>query len=127
VISSCRDSLIHVLKVREDGTAYAEPPVPAPIGESITSTLKDIFGVESRFDVETEQQLAEWNDLRKIEMQHKLGAGDEARLHKLSEMLASRSEELRLLVKPAPRPSKATLDSLAGTAKRTRKSIHVSQ
>lgn len=112
VISSCPGSTIHVLNVNRDGTAYVERRVPAPIGESITSTLKDIFGVESRFDVETETQLAEWNELKKAERHRKLGTAEEARFHRLSEVLASRSEELRSLVTPVPELPKATVDDL---------------
>jgi hypothetical protein len=115
VISSCAESIIHVLKVRKDGSAYAEPPVKAPIGESITSTLKDIFGVDSRFDVETEKQLNEWNDLNKIRADGSLGPKDEARFAELTRVLSSRSEELRSIVhQPAALP-KATVDSLTET------------
>jgi hypothetical protein len=129
VISSCPGSMIHVLKLNSDGTAYAEPPIPAPIGESITSTLKDIFGIESRFDVETEGQLAEWNELKKIQTQRKLAAPEESQFRKLSELLASRSEELRSLVIPTPEFSKATLDSLTEMtgARRPKKSSLVSR
>jgi len=59
VISSCPGSRVHVLELDKDGRAHARPPVDAPIGESVTTTLKDIFGVDSRFDVLTERQLDE--------------------------------------------------------------------
>jgi hypothetical protein len=115
VISSCADATIHVLKVNKDGSAYAEPPVPAPIGESITSTLKDIFGVDSRFDVETERLLNEWNELNKIRAEDKFKPADEARLKELTRVLSSRSEELRSIVsQPSPLP-KATVDRLTET------------
>jgi|SRR5579863_2627035 putative AbiEii toxin of type IV toxin-antitoxin system/AAA domain-containing protein len=115
VISSCADAVVHVLKVNKDGSAYAEPPVQAPIGESITSTLKDIFGVDSRFDVETEKQLNEWNELNKVRVEGKLEPADEARFKELTRVLASRSEELRSIVsQPAPLP-KAVVDSLTQT------------
>lgn len=129
VISSCPDSMIHVLKLNNDGTAYAEPPVPAPIGESITSTLKDIFGVESRFDVKTEEQLAEWNELKKAKVQHKLSAAEEAQFRKLTELLASRSEELRSLVSTVPELPKATVDSLThmSESRRSKKSSVVTR
>jgi hypothetical protein len=129
VISSCPGSTIHVLKLNSDGTAYAEPPIPAPIGESITSTLKDIFGVESRFDVDTEKQLAEWNELKKISVQQKLSATEEARFRRLSEVLASRSEELRSLVTTVPELPQATVDSLTqmSETRRSKKSSLVSR
>ncbi len=115
VISSCADAVIHVLKVNKDGSAYAEAPVKAPIGESITSTLKDIFGVDSRFDVETEKQLEEWNELNKIRVGGKLEPADEARFKELTRVLSSRSEELRSIVnQPAALP-KSVVDQLTET------------
>ncbi|MEO8098356.1 MAG: AAA family ATPase [Acidobacteriota bacterium] len=114
VISSCRDAMIHVLKLGNDGYAYAEPPVNAPIGESITSTLKDIFGVDSRFDVETEDELKEWNDLHKTRSSQKLTAKDEARFKELTRTLGGRSEELHSIVNPVPKLAKSTVDSLTG-------------
>lgn len=129
VISSCPDSIIHVLKLNSDGTAYAERPVRAPIGESITSTLKDIFGVESRFDVKTEEQLAEWNQLKKAKGQHKLSGAEEAHFRTLSEILASRSEELRSIVSTVPELPKATVDSLTqmSESRRSKKSSVVTR
>ncbi len=129
IISSCPFSTIHVLKLNGDGTAYAEAPAPAPIGESITSTLKDIFGVESRFDVETEEQLAEWNDLKKVRAHRDLDASEESRFQRLSKVLASRSEELRSLVTTVPEFAKGTIDSLTQMAatRRSKKSSLVSR
>jgi predicted ATP-binding protein involved in virulence len=115
VISSCADATIHVLRVNKDGSAYAEAPLKAPIGESITSTLKDIFGVDSRFDVETEEQLNEWNELNKIRAEGKLEPANEARFKELTRVLSSRSEELRSIVnQPAALP-KAVVDQLTET------------
>jgi predicted ATP-binding protein involved in virulence len=112
VISSSAHSVIHVLKLNKDGSAYAEPPVKAPIGESITSTLKDIFGVDSRFDVETEKLLNDWNELSKIRAEHKLKPTDESRFKDLTRVLSSRSEELRSIVNPIAKLPKATVDHL---------------
>jgi hypothetical protein len=100
VISSCAD---------------AEAPVKAPIGESITSTLKDIFGVDSRFDVETERDLDEWNELNKIRAEGKLEPADEARFNELTRVLSSRSEELRSIVNQPARLPKALVDQLTDT------------
>jgi predicted ATP-binding protein involved in virulence len=65
VISSCPDARIHVLTLNESGVATACPPQAAPFGESVTATLKDIFGVESRFDVPTESDLKKWDNTKK--------------------------------------------------------------
>jgi len=112
VISSCPGAIVHVLKVRSDGSAYVEAPAPAPIGESITSTLKEIFGVESRFDVQTEKELDEWNRLDRIRVERKLGPKERRRFQQLSKALSERSEQLRTLVDPVLKLSKSTVDEL---------------
>jgi energy-coupling factor transporter ATP-binding protein EcfA2 len=98
VISSCPNSRVHVLELDENGRAYARPPVDSPIGESVTTTLKEIFGVDSRFDVLTERELDEWNTLKKREVGGSLSAADRSRLEQLTVTLAGRSEELRSIV-----------------------------
>jgi predicted ATP-binding protein involved in virulence len=98
VISSCPDARVHVLKLDGEGRASALPPINAPIGESVTATLKDIFGVSSRFDIKTEQELREWNELTKKQVIGKIGAEEGRRLEKLIAILSERSEELRAIV-----------------------------
>jgi hypothetical protein len=98
VISSCPNSRVHVLELNADGRAHARPPVDSPIGESVTTTLKEIFGVDSRFDVQTERELDEWNTLRRSEVASSLRASDKSRLEELTITLADRSEELRSIV-----------------------------
>ncbi len=98
VISSCPNSRVHVLKLDNRGRAYAEPPVDSPIGESVTTTLKEIFGVDSRFDVMTERELNEWNDLKKQEARGSLSKAQKRRLRELTGILSERSEELRSIV-----------------------------
>ena len=98
VISSCPDARIHVLTLNESGVATACPPQAAPFGESVTATLKDIFGVESRFDVQTESDLKKWDNLKKDEAVGKLTAAKREQLETLSENLSERSEELKLIV-----------------------------
>jgi recombinational DNA repair ATPase RecF len=98
VISSCPNSRVHVLELDADGRAHARPPVDSPIGESVTTTLKEIFGVDSRFDVLTECELDEWNTLKRREVAGSLSAADRPRLEELTITLANRSEELRSIV-----------------------------
>lgn len=98
VISSCRSARVHVLELDEQGKAHARPPVDAPFGQSINATMKDIFDVDSRFDVETERDLKEWNRLERQKAAGRIDAEDSGRLAGLARMLASRSEELRLIV-----------------------------
>jgi predicted ATP-binding protein involved in virulence len=98
VISSCREARIHVLSLDERGVAHASPAQDAPFGESVTATLKDIFGVESRFNVETENDLKAWDNLKREEAVSKLPQAKRKQLETLSEELSERSEELRLIV-----------------------------
>ncbi len=98
VISSCPGSRVHVLDLDSAGHATVRLSEDAPIGESVTATLKEIFGVESRFDVLTERQLDDWNTLKKRDVTGSLSATDKARLKELTITLAERSEELRSIV-----------------------------
>jgi len=98
VISSCPNSRVHVLKLDKRGRAYAQPPVDSPIGESVTTTLKEIFGVDSRFDIKTERELNEWNQLKKREVSGSLSKTEKHRLGELTGILSERSEELRSIV-----------------------------
>jgi hypothetical protein len=98
VISSCPGSRVHVLELDDNGRAHARPPVDSPIGESVMTTLKEIFGVDSRFDVLTERELDEWNILKRSEVAGSLSASDRSRLEELTITLADRSEELRSIV-----------------------------
>jgi predicted ATP-binding protein involved in virulence len=116
VISSCPGARIHVLKVDDSGRASNLPPVDAPIGESVLATMKDIFGVDSRFDVETEKQLEEWNQLRRSRAAGKLSPKESQRLETLTQDLSSRSEELRQIVAPAVSISDSLLASLKSSA-----------
>jgi hypothetical protein len=126
VISSCPNSRVHVLELESDGTAHARQPVDSPIGESVTTTLKEIFGVDSRFDILTERQLDEWNGLKRREAAHALSDAERERLKGLTNTLASRSEELRSIVASPQTVPKNVLESLlrvgnAAPPARTRK------
>ena len=115
VISSCPRARIHVLEVDDKGRAHARPPEDAPVGQSVTATLKDIFGVPSEFDVETEQQLDEWNALVKIEAAGKLSTKQKTELRKLAKTLSSKGEELRFMVESPPKLSQSLAKSLTGS------------
>lgn len=118
VISSCRDARIHVLTLDERGVAHACPPQDAPFGESVTATLKDIFGVESRFDVQTEKDLKDWDNLKRADAIGQLTQAKRKQLETLSRDLSERSEELRLIVRtPGTLPANV-LNSLTGRSAR---------
>jgi predicted ATP-binding protein involved in virulence len=118
VISSCPGSRVHVLELDKQGRAHARRPVDAPVGESVTTTLKEIFGVDSRFDVMTENQLNEWNDLKRAETAGSLSSRDRTRLRQLTIALSERSEELRSIVASPSTLPKAVLNSLLQSDKK---------
>jgi len=117
VISSCPGSRVHVLELDGNGLAHALPPVDSPIGESVTTTLKEIFGVDSRFDVLTERELNEWNTLKRGEVAGSLSGSDRCRLEQLTITLADRSEELRSIVASPRTIPESVLRSLTAGAK----------
>jgi hypothetical protein len=120
VISSCPGSRVHVLEVDANGRAHNRPPVDSPIGESVLTTLKEIFGVNSRFDVQTEAELDEWNELKKRDVGGKLKARDRERLLSLTNTLSERSEELRSLVAAPMSIPQSVLEELLADAESER-------
>jgi energy-coupling factor transporter ATP-binding protein EcfA2 len=115
VISSCPNSRVHVLDLDANGEAHVRPPVDAPIGDSVMTTLKGIFGVDSRFDILTERELNEWDELKRHEVTGDLPSKEKERLRALTTLLGERSEELRALVAAPREMPKAVLDDLLGT------------
>jgi predicted ATP-binding protein involved in virulence len=102
VIASCPDARIHMLDLNETtGEASYQGAHDAPVGKSVNSVLKDIFGVESRFDVQAEDELNELNELRRLSQMGKLSKAQQLRSSTLAENLSQRSEELRFLIGPS--------------------------
>jgi hypothetical protein len=77
------------------------------------ATLGDIFGVESRFDVETEKQLNDWDKLKQAKAAGKLSSKETKELEELTALLADRSEELRWLVSPGQIPDSVVASILS--------------
>jgi AAA domain, putative AbiEii toxin, Type IV TA system len=99
VIASCPDAKVHMLGLDEaTGEASYRGSVPAPVGQSVHAILRDIFGVDSRFDVRTEQELEELNELQRQQADGALNSGQQHRLEALRESLSARSVELRFIV-----------------------------
>jgi len=98
VISSCPGSRVHVFDVDQDGHAFLKQSCDEPIGHSVMTILKDIFGVESRFDVRTEKELDEWYHLSRKEAMGRLSASDRRRMDELTQDLSERSESLKGIV-----------------------------
>jgi len=112
VISSCRGARVHILDVDERGRAFLKTSVEAPFGYSVAAMLRDIFSVSSEFDVETERDLKEWNELKKKQAARVLNETEDARLRELTGQLAARNEELRLIVTTPPRLNEEFLKAL---------------
>jgi hypothetical protein len=98
VISSCSSARVHVLEIDSLGKARVRESIDAPVGESLNSVLVDIFGVKSRFDVQTEDELNEWDGLARIKHFGKLNGAQSRRFRDLTKILSARSEELRSIV-----------------------------
>jgi predicted ATP-binding protein involved in virulence len=116
VIASCPGARIHVLDLDESGRATNRPPEDAPIGESLLATMKDIFGVNSRFDIDTENLLEEWNRLRRSQAAGTISTRGARRMEELRQILSSRSEELRQIVSPAVPLGESFIASLQSQA-----------
>jgi hypothetical protein len=121
VISSCATSKVHVFELDSKGHAHNHPAADAPNGTSIVTTLRDIFGVESRFDIQTERELNEWNELKKLEVIDKLRGPKRKRFLELTSVLSLRSEELRSLVGPQIDFGESVLKDLLATAANKRR------
>jgi predicted ATP-dependent endonuclease of OLD family len=120
VIASCPGARIHVLKLDKKGHASNCPAEDAPVGESILATMKDIFGVDSRYDVETEQLMEEWNQLSRSQAAGKISPAEKDRLEVVTQALSSRSEELRRIVSPVTHLG----DTLVASLRARAESVH---
>jgi predicted ATP-binding protein involved in virulence len=95
VVASVDDARIITLGFQ--GRSSVVTSVAAPqIGTSYTAVLRSVFGIDSEFDIDTEQTFAKFHDAKR-----RLLAGEDAaraEVDQLAEKLAHRSEELRELV-----------------------------
>jgi predicted ATP-binding protein involved in virulence len=95
VVTSVDDARIITLGFRGQSSVVTSVTAPQ-IGVSYTAVLRSIFGIDSEFDIDTEQTLAKFHEARQ-----RLLAGDaaaDAEVKELADVLAQRSEELRELV-----------------------------
>jgi hypothetical protein len=90
-VGSADDAQVMTLAVK-DGVSVLESIKPSQVGVSSSAVLRDIFGIQSELDLETEQMLAELHAAKT----HLLGgsAADRAVVDDLARKLAARSEEL---------------------------------
>ena len=95
VVSSVDDARIITLGFRGQSSVVVSETAPQ-IGTSYTAVLRSIFGIDSEFDIDTEQTLAKFHAAKQ-----RLLTGDaaaQAEVERLAEVLANRSEELREVV-----------------------------
>ena len=95
VVTSVDDARIITLGFRGQLSVVTSVTTPQ-IGVSYTAVLRSIFGIESEFDIDTEQNLAKFHDAKR-----RLLASDataEAEVDRLADLLSRRSEELREVV-----------------------------
>jgi predicted ATP-binding protein involved in virulence len=95
VVASVRDARIITFAL-EGGVSTVASNAPAHEGVSYSAVLRDIFGITSEFDVNTEHDLAQLHAAR-----GRLLAGDasaRAEVDRLAAALAARSEELREII-----------------------------
>jgi predicted ATP-binding protein involved in virulence len=95
VVGSADDAHIITFAIK-DGKSAVEAVKPSQIGVSYSAVLRDIFGIKSEFDVETERMLAEF-DAAKTSLLDGT-AIDRAVLDELAHKLASRGEELSAMI-----------------------------
>ncbi|MCU0698986.1 MAG: AAA family ATPase [Myxococcaceae bacterium] len=97
VVASLRDGAVIELKVDDQGIATASRPVEAPFYKSYSQTLASLFGVETDFDLETEQELRRFQEAGRA-----IGPGDVEgwkRFEDLGRVLGGRSDELAAIVR----------------------------
>jgi predicted ATP-binding protein involved in virulence len=95
VVTSVDDARIITLGLR-GSSSVVESVTQPQIGISYTAVLRSIFGIDSEFDIDTEDRLQKFHAAKQ-----RLLAGDataRAEVDRLAEVLAQRSEELRELV-----------------------------
>ncbi|HEX4418618.1 MAG TPA: AAA family ATPase, partial [Kofleriaceae bacterium] len=95
VVGSVDDARIITLELRGSSSVVAHVSEPQ-IGKSYPAVVRSIFGIESEFDVDTEQKLAEFHAAKQ-----RLLSGDEnarAEVDQIAELLGQRSEELREII-----------------------------
>lgn len=97
-ISSCPEGRIHVFETNENGRARLRESIDAPSGERVMTILHDIFGVSSRFDIKTEEELNRWNNYLREKAVRKLNKKESTEFANLTKRLAARSQELRSIV-----------------------------
>lgn len=95
VVASARDAWIYPLRLEGD-KGVADPPVPAHLGSSYMTVLRDVLGIDAEFDVETEKLFARFYELKEQVLGGVLAAA--AEFESVAQELARRSVETAAIV-----------------------------
>jgi predicted ATP-binding protein involved in virulence len=95
VVGSADDAHIITFAVK-DGKSIVESINPSQVGVSYSAVLRDIFGIKSEFDVETERMLGEFHAAKTSLLEG--STTDRARVDELARKLAERGEELSSMI-----------------------------
>jgi len=95
VVGSADDA--HVITfAMKDGRSVVESCKPSQVGVSYSAVLRDIFGITSEFDVETERMLAEFHAAKTRLLEG--ATADRGIVDDLARKLAARGEELSSMI-----------------------------
>jgi len=95
VVGSADDAYIITFAMK-DGASVVESIKPSQVGVSYSAVLREIFGIKSEFDVETERMLAEFHSAKTSLLDGT--ATDRTIVDELARKLAARGEELSSMV-----------------------------
>ncbi len=111
VVVSAEDAHIVTLKL-EHGVSSVEQVAPSQAGVSYSAVLRSIFGIDSEFDLETEQTFQRFHQAKRALLSGE--AKDRAQVDELADQLGQRSEEVKELVAIELRQLERQLKSAAG-------------
>lgn len=111
LVASLADGALIELKLDQKGRSVAQAPLRAPLEMSYSSTMRQLFGIDSDFDLETETLFKEFQAT--IERALRGDGGAQEELDRRSRELKARGEEIAQLVqfelnqlqRRRPRPS----------------------
>lgn len=92
VVGSAGEDTQIIRFAMKDGRSKLAPPRGPQVGTSIGAVIRDIFGIESPFDPDTEKDIAAFDAARTGLLRGR--AADRTEVDRLAHQLAARSEEL---------------------------------
>lgn len=95
VVGSADDAHVITFAMKH-GKSVRESTKPSQVGVSYSAVLRDIFGIQSEFDVETERMLAEFHAAKTSLLEGT--TKDRTSIDELAHKLAARGEELSSMI-----------------------------